>query len=94
MGTSNILVAFAAALAVIPEAVRRSYYGYYSDYFKSVEGIRPRWASDYSIPELESSIALLDAREHECMCPDCFHGDPCKETMPTEGEGWSFTPAA
>ena len=40
-------------------------YSEYSDYFKSVHGIRPRWAYAYSEAELEEALDSLDAEAEE-----------------------------
>lgn len=98
MGTNNGLLALAAFLGAIPEIVRQGLFSYYSDYHKDCHGIRPRWAGDYSIAQLEDEIAWLDQHAdeymHEQVCDLCYHGETCREHMPTSGEGWSFTPAA
>ena len=100
MGTNNnALTALAAFLAVCADVSRHAdAYSFYSDMFKSYEGIRPRWAFYYSTEELEAALERLLAREeeyrHEESCELCYHGECCREKLPTSGEGWAFTPAA
>jgi len=65
-----------ARRAIEAEEMRYDLYGFYSDLFKSCEGIRPRWAYDWSIAELQAAIDDLD---------------PQLETPPTSGDGWSYT---
>lgn len=98
MGTNNSLSALAAVLAVCADvAAHQEAYSFYSDYFKSVEGIRPRWAFYYSTEEIERLTRELSETEeeyrHENTCELCYHGSCCRERIPTSGEGWSFTPA-
>jgi hypothetical protein len=98
MGTNNSLSALAGFLGVCAEvSAHQRAYSFYSDVFKDVEGIRPRWAFHYSTEELERGVDELLAREeeyrHEDTCELCYHGETCRERMPTSGDGWSFTPA-
>lgn len=65
--------------ALVLEAVRQDAYSFYSDLFKSYEGIRPRWACDWSLEDLERATARLCEPE---------------PAQPTSGEGWTFTAAA
>jgi len=96
MNNSNdTLAAFAAVLALIPEMVRRGLIGLYSDTYKDHYNFRPRGMGDWTIDELQAELDRLWARplpECGCDCPECQESMP-PEPMPTEGEGWSFTPA-
>jgi len=42
-------------------------YSEYSDYYKDVHGIRPRWAGHYSEAELEDAIKRLEAESAEAF---------------------------
>lgn len=95
MGTNNI-ARFAAVLSVVALIGEQSeLYSLYSDVFKSYEGIRPRWAYDWSVADLQAALAALDARDGfgpGCECPECMEGE-IEPPMPTSGDGWSFQPA-
>lgn len=74
---------FAIFLAnLVLEAVRQDAYGFYSDLFKSYEGVRPCWAHDWSLVELEAATARLTGESEP------------EPAQPTSGEGWTFTAAA
>jgi len=87
MDTKTNTVTERVIITRVPEGVRidrvtqADAYSYYSDLFKSFEGIRPRWACDWSLDRLEAAIDALHEREVE---PE----------IPTSGDGWAFTPAA
>jgi len=90
--TLTAFAGFLSSIAAIDE--QRSLYSLYSDLFKSYEGIRPRWAYDWSIDRLASAIDALDAQvdeyDHEESCELCYRGDTCRAKMPTTGDGWAF----
>jgi hypothetical protein len=54
---------------------------FYSDRFKEIHGIRPRWIYDWNMRTVCAEIDLLDLEEIEAP-------------QPTAGEGWSYTGGA
>jgi len=81
LNATDAIIAHDALKAVAAEEIRQDLYSTYSDVFKSFNGIRPRWAFDWSISDLMEALDRLDGIEAE------------EPPMPTSGEGWSFTPA-
>lgn len=82
LNNTNAIIAQDSLKAVAAEDMRQDLYSFFSDMFKMHNGIRPRWACDWSISELQDALDRLDGVEAE------------EPPMPTEGEGWAFTPAA
>jgi hypothetical protein len=66
-----------AIRAIETEEIRYDLFSLYSDVFKSYEGIRPRWAFDWSITQLQDGLDSLEAVHRPA-------------TVPTSGEGWAF----
>jgi len=58
----------------------------YSDLFKEVCGVRPRWIGNWSDEELQQEIEILYQMELDIDEPE--------DSFPTAGNGWAFTPAA
>jgi hypothetical protein len=81
LNQTDAIIAHDALKAVAAEEIRQDLYSTYSDLFKDENGIRPRWAFDWSIADLMEALDRLCGVE----APE--------PAMPTSGEGWSFTPA-
>jgi hypothetical protein len=82
LNQTDAILAQDALKAVAAEEIRYDLYSFFSDMFKMHNGIRPRWACDWSIAELQEALDRLDGIE----APE--------PAMPTSGEGWAFTPAS
>lgn len=83
---TEILAAFAAIMGAIPEICRQYAYQIYSDTYKDHNGIRPRWAYDWSLARLEAATEAL----YSCDCEECeeWRGPT---PLPTAGQGWAYT---
>lgn len=109
MTTATATMTFTPTAEWLALPRQQQLYSEYSDFFKSVEGVRPRWAAQWTEAELEDALNRLEARAEEAWAeqdaedklrrelegeyPGSRLVEVAIETYPTSGEGWALTEA-